>query len=548
MSLPKRDGVNGRDYLPHKPDTAPGVPAHADQCIQEIIRREAPDDPVIGSVMVHIEQYFGGYTRFLHDDSCPGYPLDIVIIPPRLEHNYYTLVTVGMSRYRMSIPEDQAGQELERAELLVNLPKDWKLTETECKDERWYWPIRILLETARFPLRDAEIWLGLGHTWMDGGEGVPFAGDTALCGEILLWPGVFGADSFSCRLPDGGEVNFYQVIPLYREEVRYKLENGLEAFVGLCPDESLEVIDPRRLNVVTQAEELGYDPAEMDDAAVHLNKLRELHLPVDELAAYNPMAVYLGWAMKRGRMCNPFLAQYRETAEAVQAGNGPDLRLFIRDQLGGKLSTQFFDRRGSGFAQWYAQDNRSNPYVYLRDCRNIALAALEGRDWAGLEEKEAAYLLLPDTERNRQSMERLLDERFEAFLEMEFEDDPEERTAQAAEGKPAVISGWDGPLICYASDRIARDGRRVRLMYRVQPEREDMGWESGWAFFSGDEGEVYGGEDGCGASHCGFYDIRDICRIDPDIVPLLSLPYGTARMRDETGAWRRATEEDEEEG
>ena len=31
------------------------------------------------------------------------------------------------------------------------------------------------------------------------------------------------------------------------------------------------------------------------------------------------------------------------------------------------LYTSFFDRRGSGFAQWYAQDNRSNPYVYRRD-------------------------------------------------------------------------------------------------------------------------------------------------------------------------------------
>ena len=35
--------------------------------------------------------------------------------------------------------------------------------------------------------------------------------------------------------------------------------------------------------------------------------------------------------------------------------------MFILDNLDGKLSTQFFDRRGSGFAQWYAQDNRSNP-------------------------------------------------------------------------------------------------------------------------------------------------------------------------------------------
>ena len=63
-------------------------------------------------------------------------------------------------------------------------------------------------------------------------------------------------------------------------------------------------------------------------------------------------------------MSNPFLSQYREIVEAVRAGKGPDLRVFILDKLDGKMSTQFFDRRGSGFAQWYAQDNRSNPYIY----------------------------------------------------------------------------------------------------------------------------------------------------------------------------------------
>ena len=35
----------------------------------------------------------------------------------------------------------------------------------------------------------------------------------------------------------------------------------------------------------------------------------------------------------------------------------------------------------------------------------------------------------------------------------------------------------------------------------------------------------------------GFYDIRDICRIDPTVVPLLSLPYGTRMEKDETGEW-----------
>lgn len=36
MNLPKRDGVNGRYYLIHKPDTDPEVLKHADQCIQDV--------------------------------------------------------------------------------------------------------------------------------------------------------------------------------------------------------------------------------------------------------------------------------------------------------------------------------------------------------------------------------------------------------------------------------------------------------------------------------------------------------------------------------
>ena len=37
MSLPKRDGVHGRYYLIHKPDTSPEVLAEADACIQDIL-------------------------------------------------------------------------------------------------------------------------------------------------------------------------------------------------------------------------------------------------------------------------------------------------------------------------------------------------------------------------------------------------------------------------------------------------------------------------------------------------------------------------------
>ena len=79
------------------------------------------------------------------------------------------------------------------------------------------------------------------------------------------------------------------------------------------------------------------------------------------------------------------------------------------------------------------------------------------------------------------------------------------------------------------------------------PEREDMGWESGWAFYSGDEGDVYGEGDEYYESHCGFYDIRDICRIDPDIIRFLNLPYGTMKMCGEDGAWYEVIRDDDSE-
>ena len=44
MDLPKRDGVNDRYYLIHKPDTDPEVLRHADQCIQDVLNGTAREN------------------------------------------------------------------------------------------------------------------------------------------------------------------------------------------------------------------------------------------------------------------------------------------------------------------------------------------------------------------------------------------------------------------------------------------------------------------------------------------------------------------------
>ena len=492
-------------------------------------------DDVLGHVIQHINAYFGRYTQLIHDDSGLDHPLSIAVIPPRVEHDYYTLVTIGLSLFPMNVPEELADSKLNRAELLINLPKDWKLSEQDRLDNRWNWPIRMLLATAHFPIRDSQVWLGSRDT-LGEEDATPFDEGTKLNGSILLWPGVFSDASFSCVLPDEDEVNFYQVIPLYPEELHYKLEYGSDAFLDLCPDESLEVINPQRLNVVTDIGKLNYDCSEMDDVHAHQSKAEALGWTVDPLACATHMAIFLHWGITRNHMSNPFVASHKTIVEDVQNDRLKDLRPFVIETLGGKLNTQMFDCQGSGFAQWYNQNNRSNPYVYLRDYRDYALGCLKGKQWSSPAEEEAAYLKLRFSELNQAVMEKLIDQRFKAFLDDEYDAESDFKVATADVGRPRVLLDWDGPLYCYASDRIGQDGCQARRMVRILPEREERGWESGWFFLTGDEAQYYGSAD-YEEKHCGFYDLREICAIDPSLVPFLTMPYDTIMERDEQGQW-----------
>ena len=209
----------------------------------------------------------------------------------------------------------------------------------------------------------------------------------------------------------------------------------------------------------------------MDNAAEQIKKIRALHLPVDELDACNRMAFYLGWAIKRGQMSNPFLSRYREIVDAVQAGKGPDLRVFILDKLDGKLSTQFFDRRGSGFAQWYAQDNRSNPYIYRRDCRNIVLARLKDRVWNSIAEKEAATYFYHIPKKSVRVWSSCWMSGINSIWKRNLQMTP--RSAWRGQRKGNRLSFPTGTAsVLLRFDRVAQDGCKVQIMDRLFPERE----------------------------------------------------------------------------
>ena len=109
------------------------------------------------AVEEHIQKYFGEIEHVFHELVSPDIHVDICVIPPDRERNYYTLVTMGMGARQMQVPEELAEYRLERAELAIALPPDWRLDEDSMKDERWYWPVRLLKVLARLPIQ-SDTW------------------------------------------------------------------------------------------------------------------------------------------------------------------------------------------------------------------------------------------------------------------------------------------------------------------------------------------------------------------------------------------------------
>ena len=384
----------------------------------------------------HIQQYFGKFENVFHELSSPDIHVDICVVPPSEERDYYTLVTMGMGAHRMNVPEELAEYKLERAELAIALPGNWKLKHEDLKNERWYWPIRLLKTLARLPIA-SDTWLGFGHT-MDNEE--DFAKGTKLCAAILTGPQDTEDGSEVCILPSGEEVNFYQVIPLYREELEYKMEHDADALLDKMDGISFVTYNTRP-NAMTMGKLGSVEDGgvmEMDCADWHLETIQEKNLPVDELSAYNHMAIYLRWCMEHDLMGEEFLAEYGEVVEKVKADPASvDLREFIRDELDGQLVGPMFNKIGRAFASYYYGEPDS-PY-FPSDIDDYAISVIgQERNYSD-EIQDEAYLFIPFDEDYYQAMAKVIEERFTNWQGQDFDED----TLEPSEVAQAIMEYLD---------------------------------------------------------------------------------------------------------
>lgn len=215
-----------------------------EQCVEPEDRDLDYSEAEFNAIVDHIVACAGEPSHVFTGREIPDIKVDVAVIEPSEDLPYYTLVTIGLGAYQMKVPPELKPFHLERAELVMMLPPDWKMDGAHLQDERWFWPFRVLKSLAHLAALKHFL-ISVGYV-IDGDK--MFASNTKLCGLMPLPADAFNDitdTSGTCELPNGELVNFYFLIPLYRDEVDYSIRHGCEWFLQqVCIDDV--VVDLKR--------------------------------------------------------------------------------------------------------------------------------------------------------------------------------------------------------------------------------------------------------------------------------------------------------------
>jgi hypothetical protein len=208
------------------------------------------NEPTMEAITNHIEKYIGKVDYAFHELVSSLVHIDVLVVYPTPERNFYTLVTSGMSGRPMNIPAPEL-KGWAYGEVMLCLPPDWKLDQESFKDERNYWPIRMMKFIARFP-HEYNSWISYGHSIPNGNPPAAVANGIGFCGVLLELPVTVQDPEFHVLKLNDKSIRFYGLLPLHAAEMDFKLQEGSDALVALFDKQGVnELVDARRGSVVT---------------------------------------------------------------------------------------------------------------------------------------------------------------------------------------------------------------------------------------------------------------------------------------------------------
>jgi hypothetical protein len=182
-------------------------------------------------ITAHIERCYGPVRRVMHEVISDHVHVDVLIADVAEDHPYITIVTSGMS----DLPMQSKDGSPVRCEVMMRLMVNHPLSQEAFADEANYWPIRRLKMIARMPHLLGSSFAA-GHTIATDPPEPVYAG-SEFCALGLVEP--LDPDARTFRTKDGLEIALLQVVPMYREELEWKLKQPtLSALAELYDKES----------------------------------------------------------------------------------------------------------------------------------------------------------------------------------------------------------------------------------------------------------------------------------------------------------------------
>lgn len=197
----------------------------------------------LNKIISFLEKRFGK-AEIIRDKSREKPRIDFAIFPPNAMRDHYVISTIGMGYKNMeSIPAELMEDGLGRMEIIFSVPKNWEINSN---DYEYNWPFDWAKLLAKW-VHNADVWLGYGHT-IPNGE--PFAKNTKQECMILAVPKdyLYEAEEFFALKDENIIVHFLQMIPIYKEEMEYKLEHSADKLFSLFGKNFTSIINPKRKN------------------------------------------------------------------------------------------------------------------------------------------------------------------------------------------------------------------------------------------------------------------------------------------------------------
>lgn len=350
----------------------------------------------------HIEKYYGTIENYFQETETDDIRLNIYVIPPNLKKRCWTLVTGGMGAFEMNVPESIREKKLSRCEFVISLPPNWNIHGDELED---CWPLHLLKLLSRLPIKENN-WLGWGHS-VD--YGTNFAPNTQFSSIFLISP-FDETEPCICKLPDGDEVNFYQIIPLYHSELEFKNKNGTSALLDQFGSDFSRVIDIERPAVVEEDFMNVIDTVES-----HSRKIAEKSLDIPSICSANHIAAYLRWIIEHNMLSEDFVEFFEEEIQAIRDGK-LDIRKFIINSLSGEFLLDMLNDEGSKFTLYYYNFycDDEDP-CFPEDVDNVAMDYFGEEKYNCREFGDEAYLFVPYNEDYYKAMCGYIDKNYDEF-------------------------------------------------------------------------------------------------------------------------------------